>query len=89
MSPKKQVEFIERVDKSLLGLDGLQIVVYSDRDRNGKALGSAEGFAIIGKRALTEIDGEFIKEKYGIKEGLEFKEKLHEERIKWMKENNK
>ena len=30
MKTAKKVEFIERVDKSLLGLDGLQIVVISD-----------------------------------------------------------
>ena len=35
MTAAKQVEFIERVSKSILGLEGLQIVVYCDRNRFG------------------------------------------------------
>lgn len=35
---------------------------------------------------LNEIDGSYIKEKYGIDEGIKFGQKLHEERIMWMKE---
>lgn len=31
MTPEKQVSFIERVEKSVLGLHGLQIVVYCDK----------------------------------------------------------
>ena len=34
MSIPKQVSFIERISKSRLGLEGLQIVVYADRARN-------------------------------------------------------
>ena len=37
---------------------------------------------------LQEIDGEYIKKKYNIKSGKEFGEKLHEERIKWLKNQN-
>lgn len=33
MSAAKKVDFIERVSKSVLGLEGLQIVVYCDRNR--------------------------------------------------------
>ena len=92
MSSSKQVDFIEKVDRSVLGLDGMQIVVYCDRCRLCD-LNNIEdeeyNFKDIGKKMLNEIDGEFIKKKYNIKEGLEFKEKLHEERVKWMKENKK
>ena len=35
MTPKKQVDFIERIDKTILGLDGLEIVVESDRNCRG------------------------------------------------------
>ena len=35
MTPEKQVSFIERVEKSVLGLHGLQIVVYCDKNRTG------------------------------------------------------
>ena len=36
MTPAKKVDFIERVSKSVLGLEGLQIVVYCDRNRFGE-----------------------------------------------------
>ena len=35
MTTKKQVQFIERIDKSLLGLEGLQYVVDSDKGTRG------------------------------------------------------
>ena len=38
---------------------------------------------------LSEIDGEYIKEKYNIENGIKFGQKLHEERVKWMKECKK
>lgn len=88
MTPEKQVLFIERVDKSILGLEGLQIVVYCDRNRFGK-LDEKEKkqctFVDIGKKLLSEINGEYIKKKYNIQRGIEFGNKLHEERVKWMK----
>lgn len=34
---------------------------------------------------LKEIDGEYIKEKYNIKPSKEFGQRLHQERILWMK----
>ena len=42
-------------------------------------------FEILGRKCLDEIDGKYIKEKYKIKEGLEFGRRLHEERVIWMK----
>ena len=84
MKPNKQVEFLERVNKSVLGLEGLQIVVYSDRARSGN-LTEAEKklctFAELGKKLIEEINGEYIKKKYNISEGVELKQKLHEERV--------
>ena len=88
MTPEKQVSFIERVDKSILGLDGLQIVVYCDRNRFGE-LDEKEKqqctFVDIGKKLLLEINGDYIKKKYNIQSGIELGNKLHEERVKWMK----
>lgn len=80
MTPAKQVDFLERVSKSILGLEGLQIVV--NADKNGK-----EGKEFVGLKELIleEIDGEYIKQKYNIRPGLELKEKLREERIRKMK----
>lgn len=91
MTIPKKVSFIERVDKSKLGLDGLQTVVYADRARHGeeKIENEEYNFANIGKKMLKEIDGAYIKQKYNnIKLGKEFGEKLHEERIKWLRNQN-
>ena len=85
MKPSKKVEFIERVDKTLLGLDGLQIVVVSDKTSGGREADKEDiNFEFVGKQCLSEINGEYIKNKYGLEQGIEFGNKLHEERIKWM-----
>lgn len=92
MTIPKKVAFLERVDKSKLGLEGLQKVVYSDRARHEEENIENEeyNFAKIGKKMLKAIDGEYIKKKYkNIMQGKEFGQKLHEERINWMKEANK
>lgn len=90
MTNSKKVDFIEKVSKSVLGLEGLQIVVYCDRNRFG-TLSKEEKeqctFLEIGNKMLNEINGKYIKEKYNIENGIEFGNKLHEERVKWMKEN--
>ena len=93
MKPAKKVEFIERVDKSLLGLDGLQIVVICDKTSGGRTANKEEiNFESIGTLCLKEINGEYIKNKYGLNPGIQFGNKLHEERIKWLTQylnNNK
>lgn len=87
MKPSTKVEFIERVSKSLLGLEGLQIVVICDKTSEGRPSNKEDiNFEDIGKKCLNEIDGEYIQNKYGLNPGIEFGNKLHEERIKWMKE---
>ena len=80
MTPQKKVSFIERVDKSILGLDGLQIIVKADSPESKE-------FESVGRKCLEEIDGEYIKNKYDLKEGIEFGKKIHEERVLWLKEN--
>lgn len=88
MTDSKKVEFIERVSKSVLGLEGLQIVVYCDRNRFGDLSGEEKKqctFLEIGNILLSEVDGEYIKEKYNIENGIEFGNKLHEERVKLIK----
>lgn len=91
MSDAKKVDFIERVSKSLLGLEGLQIVVYCDRNRFG-SLSKEEKerctFLEVGNKLLSQIDGKYIKEKYNIENGIEFGNKLHEERVKFIKTLN-
>ena len=86
MKPNKQVEFLERVDKSILGLDGLQIIVIGDKT-SGERGDSYTYFENIGRECLNTINGEYIKNKYGKLEGLEMKQKLHDERIKWIKDH--
>jgi len=86
MKPSTKVEFIERVDKSILGLDGLQIVVICDKTSGGRPSSKDDiSFQYIGKKCLNEIDGEYIQNKYGLNPGVQFGNKLHEERIQWMK----
>ena len=85
MKPSKKVEFIERVAKSSLGLHGLQIVVYSDKLSSRNVDSGSVDFETIGKECLEAVNGEFIKNKYNIKEGIEFGYRLHQERIEWMK----
>lgn len=88
MKPSKKVDFLERVDKSLLGLDGLQIIVISDKTSSGREANKEEiNFEEIGMHCLNEINGEYIKNKYGLNPGIEFGNKLHEERVKWMQNN--
>lgn len=87
MTDSKKVEFIERVSKSILGLEGLQIVVYCDRNRFGSLSNEEKKqctFLDIGNKLLSEINGEYIKEKYNIQNGIEFGNKLHEERVKYL-----
>lgn len=83
MKVAKKVSFIENIGKSLIGLDGLAIVVESDRNCRGVRSNKPQ-FAKIGNKMLKEINGNYIKEKYNIKEGIKLKEKMHQERIIWM-----
>jgi len=84
MTPKKQVSFIERVYKTALGLEGLEIVVESDRNCRGVNKDIVE-FAKIGQKMLNEVNGNYIKEKFGLEDGIKLKEKLHQQRVEWLK----
>ena len=87
MKPAKKVEFLERISKSILGLDGLQIVVISDKTSGGRSCKMDEiDFETIGNECLNKINGEYIQKKYGLKPGIQLGNKLHEERIEYMKD---
>lgn len=86
MTEAKKVTFIESISKTMLGLDGLEIVVESDRNCRGTKKDKIE-FAKIGNKMLKEVNGEFIKQKYNISEGLQLQKRLHQERINWMKKH--
>ncbi len=83
MTPSKQVELIEMASKSILGLDGLKIVVMCDKARNG--IFPKVNFDRIGKEMLNNITADYIKEKYKIEDGIQIKHRLREERIKYIK----
>ena len=88
MTAKKQVDLIENVAKTILGLEGLKIVVACDKSREGKDLEKQFEqicFDKIGKRCLQEINGNKMKEKYPNIQGIQLAKRLHEERIKWVK----
>lgn len=87
MSLPKKVQFIERVAKTKLGLEGLQVVVIADKCSTRDTKLENISFAELGKKCLTEISGQMIKEKYPNLEGEKFKNKLHCQRIEWMKKN--
>ena len=86
MKPSTKVDFIERVSKTKLGLDGLQLIVNADKLRGGRIPQGNFNFADIGKKCLEEVNGDFIKQKYNIKEGIEFYKILRQERIEWIKQ---
>lgn len=88
MSPKKQVDFITRISKSKLGLDGMKIIVLCDRTREEKEIQDVI-FDKIGKEMLKQINGDYIKKKYNIKEEKDIGELLRKERIEWIKKNIK
>lgn len=86
MSVAKQVDFMVRVNKSLLGLEGLAIVVACDR-AGRKADGEKweipnpkeVPFLTLGKQCFQQVK---VKETMP---GKQMGEKLREERIKWLK----
>lgn len=88
MTPKKQVDFITRVSKSKLGLEGMKIVVLCDRWRN-EEMPEDIIFDKIGKECITKINGEYIKQKYNIKEMKDVGDLLRKERIEWIKKKIK
>lgn len=88
MTPKKQVDFITRVNKSLLGLDGLKIVVICDEWKN-ENMPTDINFAEIGKECILKINGKYIEEKYNIRNKEQVGELLRKERIEWIKKNIK
>ena len=84
MSPPKQVDFITRVSKSMLGLDGMKIVVMCDRWRE-KEIPEDINFDIIGKEILKKVDGNVIKEEYKVKDEKQIGNLLRNKRIELIK----
>ena len=82
MTVFKKVSFIERVNNTILGLDGLQIIVDADNmlEDSGK-----NQFADLGYEVIHCTDGDKIMRQYDITEGKEVANKMHEIRVSYLK----
>lgn len=89
MTPAKQVDFMTRVAKSPLGLEGMKIVVMCDKARDTMPFPTDIVFDTLGKEMLQTITGKTVQEKYGEKEGKKVAELLRTERIIWLKQKAK
>ena len=83
MTATKKVKFIERVNSTILGLDGLQIIVDADDMTSEK--NNSNQFAKLGHEVINCTNGNEIMKKYGITEGKEVANKMHEVRVKYLK----
>ena len=83
MTTTKKVKFIERVNSTILGLDGLQIIVDADDMTSEK--NNSNQFAKLGHEVINCTNGNEIMKKYGITEGKEVANKMHEVRVKYLK----
>ena len=83
MTASKKVKFIERVNSTILGLDGLQIIVDAD-DMTSENTHSNQ-FAKLGYEVINCTNGNEIMKKFGITEGKEVANKMHEVRVKYLK----
>lgn len=86
MTDAKKVTFIERVSSTILGLDGLQIIV--DADNMSGNIGINQ-FADIGYEVINCIDGNDVIKEYGITEGIKVANKMHEIRVEYLKNHKK
>lgn len=82
MTFSKKVSFIERVNNTILGLDGLQIIVNAD---NMLGNGNENQFAELGHEVINCTNGNKIMRQYGITEGKEVANKMHEIRVLYLK----
>lgn len=82
MTFSKKVSFIERVNKTILGLDGLQIIVDSDKRQENC---DKNQFADLGYEIINYVDGNKIMKQFGISEGKEVARKMHEIRVLYLK----
>ena len=83
MTASKKVKFIESVNSTILGLDGLQIIV--DADDMTSENNNSNQFAKLGYEVINCTNGNEIMKKYGITEGKEVANKMHEVRVKYLK----
>ena len=85
MTFSKKVSFIERVNNTILGLDGLQIIVDAD---NMLGNGDENQFADLGHEVINCTNGDKIMRQYCITEGKKVANKMHEIRVWYLKNIN-
>ena len=85
MTFAKKVNFIERVNSTILGLDGLQIIVDAD---NMSGDSDKNQFADLGHEIINCTNGDEIMRQYDITEGKEVANKMHEIRVLYLKNIN-
>lgn len=81
-----KVDLIECVSKSILGIEGLKIISISNNNFNIE-YNNIINFEKISNEMLRKINGQYIINKYNIKDGRILKDKLKEERMYWLREN--
>lgn len=84
MTPAKQVDFITRVSKSMLGLNGMKIVVMCDKWRGENPPNDIK-FDVIGKEILEKVNGRYIKQNYNVKDEKQIGVLLRNKRIELIK----
>lgn len=82
MTASKKVSFIERINNTVLGLDGLQMIVDADNMSEDK---NKNQFDDIGYEIINCTNGKKVMQKYGIFEGVGVASKIHEIRVLYLK----
>lgn len=77
-----KVRFIERINNTILGLDGLQIIVNADKNYEKE---NVNNFSKIGYEVLNCTNGSKIIKEYGIKESTKVAHIMHEVRVNYLK----
>lgn len=85
MTPPKQVSYIENVSKTRIGLEGMEIVVESDKNCRGYDREIVR-FAKLGRYLIKNVNGNIVKSKFNVDDGIKLKEKVHEQRVVLLKE---
>lgn len=79
MRVAKKVDFLVSNFRNKLGLDGLEIIVNSDKKRDADIR-----FAKLGEKMIKEVNGKEIINKDNFEK---VKEEIRKNRIDWLKEN--
>ena len=85
MTFSKKVSFIERVNNTILGLDGLQIIVDAD---NMLGNGDENQFADLGHEVINCTNGDKIMRQYCNNKKKKVANKMHEIRVWYLKNIN-